>query len=65
MRRLAGAGHRRGDRRRYASAPPAGSGLGFERPILFHTGVVNLRDVPLFCPHPGQMGGLSGGQVLK
>lgn len=34
--------------RRYGSAPHAGYGLGFERILMYLTGVANIRDVELF-----------------
>ena len=37
------------DTRRYGSAPHAGFGLGFERLLMFVTGVTNIRDV---IPYP-------------
>lgn len=41
------------DTRRYGSAPHSGFGLGFERLLLFVTGMVNIRDVIPFprTPH--------------
>ena len=36
------------DLRRYGSAKHAGFGLGFERLIMYVTGVSNIRDVELF-----------------
>ena len=57
------------DLRRYGSCRHAGYGLGFERLIMYLTGVANIRDV---LPHPedaGQRGLLShpaaGGNVCK
>jgi asparaginyl-tRNA synthetase len=40
------------DTRRYGSAPHAGFGLGFERLILFVTGMANIRDVIPFPRFP-------------
>ncbi|SHK10243.1 asparagine--tRNA ligase [Hymenobacter psychrotolerans] len=40
------------DTRRYGSAPHAGFGLGFERLILFITGMANIRDVIPFPRFP-------------
>ncbi|KAA0187181.1 hypothetical protein HAZT_HAZT004514 [Hyalella azteca] len=43
--------------REWGGVPTAGYGLGFERLLLFLTGVQNIRDVipfprwPLHCPH--------------
>lgn len=41
------------DTRRYGSAPHSGFGLGFERMILFVTGMTNIRDVIPFPRTPG------------
>ena len=41
------------DLRRYGSVPHAGFGLGFERLIMFLTGVSNIRDVIPFARTPG------------
>ena len=41
------------DLRRYGSAPHAGFGLGFERMLMFVTGVANIRDVIPFARTPG------------
>ena len=41
------------DLRRYGSVPHAGFGLGFERTILYATGMVNIRDVIPFPRTPG------------
>jgi len=41
------------DLRRYGSVPHAGFGLGFERLIMFLTGVPNIRDVIPFARTPG------------
>lgn len=41
------------DTRRYGSAPHSGFGLGFERLILFVTGLTNIRDVIPFPRTPG------------
>jgi asparaginyl-tRNA synthetase len=40
------------DTRRYGSAPHSGFGLGFERLILFVTGMSNIRDVIPFPRTP-------------
>ena len=40
------------DTRRFGSCPPAGFGLGFERLILFVTGMQNIRDVIPFPRTP-------------
>ena len=40
------------DTRRYGTAPHAGFGLGFERLILFMTGMTNIRDVIPFPRTP-------------
>lgn len=40
------------DTRRYGSAPHAGFGLGFERLLLFVTGMSNIRDVIPFPRYP-------------
>lgn len=41
------------DLRRYGTAPHAGFGLGFERLLMFLTGVSNIRDVIPFARTPG------------
>ncbi len=41
------------DLRRYGSVPHAGFGLGFERMLMFLTGVANIRDVIPFPRTPG------------
>lgn len=41
------------DLRRYGSAPHAGFGLGFERMMMFLTGMKNIRDVIPFPRTPG------------
>ncbi len=41
------------DLRRYGSVPHAGFGLGFERMLMFVTGVHNIRDVIPFARTPG------------
>lgn len=40
------------DTRRYGSCPHAGFGLGFERLVLFVTGMTNIRDVIPFPRYP-------------
>src|SRR6185312_10638926 len=40
------------DTRRFGSCPHAGFGLGFERLVLFVTGMVNIRDVIPFPRFP-------------
>jgi asparaginyl-tRNA synthetase len=42
------------DLRRYGTVPHAGFGLGFERAILYLTGIDNIRDVIPFPRAPGQ-----------
>ena len=42
------------DTRRFGSAPHAGFGLGFERLVLFVTGMGNIRDVIPFPRAPKQ-----------
>ena len=42
------------DLRRYGSCRHAGYGLGFERMVMYLTGVNNIRDVELHPPHCGQ-----------
>jgi asparaginyl-tRNA synthetase len=42
------------DLRRYGSVPHAGFGLGFERLVLFVTGMQNIRDVIPFPRAPKQ-----------
>ena len=49
------------DLRRYGTVPHAGFGLGFERMLMFVTGVANIRDVIPFRPHAGQRGILDEG----
>ncbi|MBZ0245933.1 MAG: asparagine--tRNA ligase, partial [Cyclobacteriaceae bacterium] len=39
--------------RKFGSAPHSGFGLGFERLILFVTGMTNIRDVIPFPRFPG------------
>ena len=41
------------DTRRFGTCPHAGFGLGFERMILFVTGMSNIRDVIPFPRYPG------------
>jgi len=41
------------DLRRYGSVPHSGFGLGFERLIMFVTGLENIRDVISFPRVPG------------
>ena len=41
------------DLRRYGTVPHAGFGLGFERLLMFLTGVPNIRDVIPFARTPG------------
>jgi asparaginyl-tRNA synthetase len=41
------------DLRRYGSVPHAGFGLGFERLLMFLTGLSNIRDVIPFARTPG------------
>ena len=41
------------DTRRFGSVPHAGFGLGFERMVLFVTGMTNIRDVIAFPRTPG------------
>ncbi|RRN76873.1 asparagine--tRNA ligase, partial [Pseudoxanthomonas sp. SGD-10] len=40
------------DTRRFGTAPHAGFGLGFERMVLFVTGMTNIRDVIPFPRYP-------------
>lgn len=42
------------DTRRYGTVPHSGFGLGFERLILFMTGMSNIRDVIPFPRTPGK-----------
>jgi asparaginyl-tRNA synthetase len=42
------------DLRRYGTVPHAGFGLGFERMLMFVTGVSNIRDVIPFARTPGR-----------
>ncbi len=41
------------DLRRYGSVPHAGFGVGFERLLMFLTGMANIRDVIPFARTPG------------
>jgi asparaginyl-tRNA synthetase len=41
------------DLRRFGTVPHAGYGLGFERLLMFVTGVPNIRDVIPFARTPG------------
>jgi asparaginyl-tRNA synthetase len=41
------------DLRRYGTVPHDGFGLGFERLLMFVTGVTNIRDVIPFPRTPG------------
>jgi len=41
------------DLRRYGSVPHSGFGMGFERMLMFVTGVSNIRDVIPFPRTPG------------
>lgn len=41
------------DLRRYGTVPHAGFGLGFERLVMYVTGVSNIRDVIPFPRYPG------------
>ena len=41
------------DTRRYGTCPHSGFGLGFERLVLFITGMTNIRDVIPFPRYPG------------
>ena len=41
------------DLRRYGTVPHAGFGLGFERTIVYVTGMANIRDVIPFPRTPG------------
>ena len=41
------------DLRRYGGVPHSGFGLGFERLVMFTTGLSNIRDVIPFPRHPG------------
>jgi len=43
------------DLRRYGTVPHAGFGLGFERLVLFTTGIENIRDVIPFPRYPGHI----------
>ena len=45
------------DLRAYGSVPHAGFGLGFERLIMYVTGVENIRDVIPFPRYPGAANG--------
>jgi asparaginyl-tRNA synthetase len=41
------------DLRRYGTVPHSGFGLGFERMLMFVTGISNIRDVIPFARTPG------------
>ena len=41
------------DSRRYGTVPHAGFGMGFERLLMFVTGMQNIRDVIPFARTPG------------
>jgi asparaginyl-tRNA synthetase len=41
------------DLRRYGGVPHAGFGLGFERALMYVTGMENIRDVIPFARTPG------------
>jgi len=41
------------DLRKYGTCPHAGFGLGFERMLMFATGMKNIRDVIPFARTPG------------
>jgi asparaginyl-tRNA synthetase len=41
------------DTRKYGSVPHAGFGMGFERMLMFVTGMQNIRDVIPFARTPG------------
>jgi asparaginyl-tRNA synthetase len=41
------------DLRKFGTTPHAGFGLGFERMLMFITGVANIRDVIPFARTPG------------
>ncbi len=43
------------DLRRFGSVPHAGFGLGFERLLMFVTGMSNIRDVIPFARTPGHI----------
>ena len=43
------------DSRRYGSVPHSGFGLGFERTLMFLTGIRNIRDVIPFPRTPGSI----------
>lgn len=43
------------DTRKFGTAPHAGFGLGFERMVLFVTGMTNIRDVIAFPRTPGNV----------
>jgi asparaginyl-tRNA synthetase len=43
------------DLRRYGTVPHAGFGLGFERAVMYATGVENIRDVIPFPRAAGQL----------
>jgi asparaginyl-tRNA synthetase len=44
------------DLRRFGGVPHAGFGLGFERMLMYVTGMKNIRDVIPFARTPGSVG---------
>jgi asparaginyl-tRNA synthetase len=43
------------DTRRFGTVPHAGFGLGFERLVMYVTGMENIRDVDPVPPHPAKL----------
>src|SRR4029078_8179443 len=52
------------DLRRYGTVPHSGFGLGFERMLMFITGISNIRDVIPFARTPGSAEFLFAGYAL-
>ncbi len=42
------------DLRRFGTVPHSGYGMGFERLLMYATGISNIRDVIAFARTPGQ-----------
>ena len=53
------------DLRRYGTVPHSGFGLGFERMLMFITGIPNIRDVIPFARTPGSASALSSRSSIR